>query len=63
MAELLRALTADDNHAKAAEEVADVVIILCRLQSRRGGGARWRSIARSNGISRPTGTATTSVTR
>lgn len=36
MAELLRALTADDNHPKAAEEVADVVIILCRLATRLG---------------------------
>jgi hypothetical protein len=39
IAELLRALTADENHAKAVEEVADVVIMLCRLQSRRRGGA------------------------
>lgn len=31
MAELLRCLTADDNHEKAAEEVADVVIVLLRL--------------------------------
>ncbi len=36
MAELLRALTVDDNHPKAAEEVADVVIILYRLASRLG---------------------------
>jgi phosphoribosyl-ATP pyrophosphohydrolase len=36
MAELLRALTADDNHPKAAEEVADIVIILYRLASRLG---------------------------
>ena len=36
MAELLRALTADDNHPKACEEVADVVIVLCRLATRMG---------------------------
>ena len=29
-------LTADDNHAKAAEEVADIVIVLCRLMTRTG---------------------------
>ena len=69
MAELLRALIADDNHAKAAEKVANVVIVLCRLMTRMGRNlgeeerARWRSIARGNGISRPTATATTSATR
>jgi NTP pyrophosphatase (non-canonical NTP hydrolase) len=31
MAELLRALTADDRHPKAGEEVADIVIVLYRL--------------------------------
>jgi hypothetical protein len=36
MAELLRALIADDNHAKAAEKVANVVIVLCRLMTRLG---------------------------
>ena len=36
MAEPLRALIADDNHAKAAEAVANVVIVLCRLMSRIG---------------------------
>lgn len=36
MAELLRALTSDDNHSKAVEEVADVVIILYRLAERMG---------------------------
>lgn len=36
MAELLRALTADDNHTKAVEEAADVVIILYRLAERMG---------------------------
>lgn len=34
MAELLRALTADDEHPKAAEEIADVMIILYRLAYR-----------------------------
>lgn len=36
MAELLRALTADDRHPKAPEEIADVVIILTRLASLLG---------------------------
>lgn len=36
MAELLRALTSDDQHPKAAEEVADIIIILCRLAQRMG---------------------------
>jgi NTP pyrophosphatase (non-canonical NTP hydrolase) len=36
MAELLRALSADDNHPKAAEEIADVVIILYRLARNLG---------------------------
>ncbi|TJU79706.1 MAG: DUF550 domain-containing protein [Mesorhizobium sp.] len=36
MAELLRALTMDDNHPKAAEEAADIVIILYRLAHRMG---------------------------
>lgn len=36
LAELLRALTADDQHPKAAEEVADTVIILYRLATRLG---------------------------
>ena len=36
MAELLRALIANDNHAKAAEKVANGVIVLCRLMTRMG---------------------------
>src|SRR5580658_8723705 len=36
MAELLRALTSDDNHPKAIEEAADIVIILYRLAQRMG---------------------------
>lgn len=36
MAELLRALSSDDNHPKAAEEIADVVIILYRLARNLG---------------------------
>lgn len=36
MAELLRALTADDLHPKAAEEVADIFIVLYRLATRLG---------------------------
>jgi NTP pyrophosphatase (non-canonical NTP hydrolase) len=37
MAELLRALTADDSSPKAIAEVADVVIVLYRLATRLGG--------------------------
>lgn len=36
MAELMQALAADDNHPKAGEEVADVVICLSRLVERLG---------------------------
>lgn len=36
MAELLRALTADDNHPKAIEEIADIFIVLYRLADRMG---------------------------
>lgn len=36
MAELLRALTSDDAHPKAPEEIADVVIVLYRLADRMG---------------------------
>ena len=36
MAELLQALAADDNHPKAGEEIADVVICLTRLADRMG---------------------------
>lgn len=36
MAELLRALTVDDNNPKAAEEVADVFIVLYRVAWRLG---------------------------
>lgn len=36
MAELLRALTSDDQHPNAAEEIADIVIVLCRLMTRLG---------------------------
>jgi NTP pyrophosphatase (non-canonical NTP hydrolase) len=37
MAELLRALTVDENHPKAMEEIADVYIVLCRVAARLGG--------------------------
>jgi NTP pyrophosphatase (non-canonical NTP hydrolase) len=40
MAELLRALSSDDNHPKAAEEIADVVIILHRLARNLGADLR-----------------------
>lgn len=36
MAELLRALTVDDCHPKAPEEIADIVIVLYRLATRFG---------------------------
>lgn len=36
MAELLRALTVDDTNPKAAEEIADIVIVLYRLAWRLG---------------------------
>jgi len=36
MAELLRALTVDDNNPKAAEEIADIFIVLYRLGERLG---------------------------
>jgi len=36
MAELLRALSVDDNNPQAAEEIADVVIILYRLARNLG---------------------------
>lgn len=36
MAELIRALSAEDNNPKAAEEIADVLIALYRLNARMG---------------------------
>lgn len=36
MAELLRALASDDTHPKAAEEIADIFIVLYRLADRLG---------------------------
>ena len=36
MSELLRALSVDENHPKAAEEIADIVIILMRVASQLG---------------------------
>lgn len=36
MAELVTALALDEHHAKAAEEIADIVIILYRLAHRLG---------------------------
>ncbi len=36
MAELLKALSTDENHSKACEEAADVVIVLMRLATRMG---------------------------
>jgi len=51
MAELLRALTSDDNHPKAVEEAADVVIILYRLADRMGKNLH-AEIDRKMGINR-----------
>lgn len=36
MAELLRAVTTDERHPKAGEEMADIIIVLCRLATRLG---------------------------
>lgn len=36
MAELIKCLSMDERHPKAAEEAADVVIVLCRLAERLG---------------------------
>lgn len=36
MAELLRALAADDYSPKAGEEIADILIVLCRVAERLG---------------------------
>ena len=52
MAELSRALIVDDNHAKAAEAMANVVIVRCRLMTRMGRNlgeevARKRAIKRT----------------
>jgi hypothetical protein len=43
MAEPLRALIADHNHAKTAEKVANVVIVLCRLMTQDGPQSRRRA--------------------
>lgn len=51
MAELLRALSADDRHPKAAEEIADVVIILYQL-ARNLGTDLHDEIARKMAINR-----------
>ncbi len=51
MAELIRALSADDSHPKAAEEVADVVIILCRLATYLGVNL-WVEVERKMEINR-----------
>lgn len=51
MAELLRALTADDAHPKATEEAADVVIVLCRLATRLGFDL-WAEVERKMAINR-----------
>jgi NTP pyrophosphatase (non-canonical NTP hydrolase) len=45
LTELLRALSVDDRHPKAAEEIADVVIVLQRLATRLGVDL-WREVDR-----------------
>lgn len=51
MAELLRALTADDLHPKAIEECADVVIVLARLVWRLGGDV-WAEVEKKMAVNR-----------
>ena len=51
MAELLRALSVDDNHPKAAEECADIVIILCRVAERLG-TKLWDAVEKKMAINR-----------
>jgi NTP pyrophosphatase (non-canonical NTP hydrolase) len=40
MAELLMALAANESHPKAAEEIADIFIVLYRLMGRLGAGVQ-----------------------
>jgi hypothetical protein len=51
MAELLRKLAADDKHQGAPEEIADVVIVLCRLATRLGSNL-WDEVERKMAINR-----------
>lgn len=51
MTELLRCLSADDNHPKATDEVADVVIVLQRLATRLGIDL-WAEVERKMAINR-----------
>lgn len=51
MAELLKWLTIDDEHEKAAEEIADVVIVLNRLAARMGFDL-WHAVEKKMAINR-----------
>jgi NTP pyrophosphatase (non-canonical NTP hydrolase) len=51
LTELLRALSVDDEHPKAAEEVADVVIVLQRLATRLGIDL-WQEVERKMTVNR-----------
>lgn len=51
LTELLRALSVDDLHPKAADEVADVVIVLQRLATRLGVDL-WAEVERKMAVNR-----------
>jgi NTP pyrophosphatase (non-canonical NTP hydrolase) len=51
MAELLRDLTVSDDDPKAKEEIADIVIVLCRLATQLGADI-WEEVDRKMAINR-----------
>jgi len=51
MSELLRCLSVDDCSPKAAEEIADVVIVLCRVATRLG-VTIWDEVEKKMAINR-----------
>jgi len=51
MAELLTALAEDDNHPKAPEECADIIIVLMRIFARRGVNF-WDVVEEKMGVNR-----------